>query len=177
MKIYIESIDNINLLDKDLNLLKKEKLEKINNIKNLNLKKQSFLGELLLIKHLPEYNLKYEDVIIKYNKNNKPYILGNPIYYNIAHSGKYVVLAISRKPIGIDIQEIKEKKYFRSYVSKISGLQASKILMTKLFTLGEAQLKLEGSSIIYFKDTKLKKDYKFTSITYKNYVISICYKV
>jgi len=175
MNIYIESIDNINIKDINLSLFKEEKLNHLKKIKNINHQKQSILGEYLLITHLPEYNLNYKDITIKYNPNNKPYIVGNPVYYNISHSGKYVVLAISKYPLGIDIQKIKPKPNFNSYLSKQFNIPSNSYFTTKMFTLIEAELKLEGSSIIHFNNTKLNFQYKFTSITYDNYIITICY--
>ncbi len=39
----------------------------------------------------------------------KPYIEGSNIQFNVSHSGEYVVCGISTKPIGVDIEEIKNQ--------------------------------------------------------------------
>lgn len=43
-----------------------------------------------------------------YGANGKPYLKEYPFYFNLSHSGEYVVCAISEKEIGIDIQEHRE---------------------------------------------------------------------
>ena len=45
---------------------------------------------------------------LEYNDYGKPYIKGGP-YFNISHCHNYVVLAISDKEVGIDIEEIKNR--------------------------------------------------------------------
>ena len=43
-------------------------------------------------------------------KNGKPYFIGGP-YFNVSHSGEYVVLAVHNcVDVGIDIERIKENK-------------------------------------------------------------------
>lgn len=43
------------------------------------------------------------------NENGKPYVKKN-IYFNLSHSGHYVVAAVSGKQIGIDVEKIKPVK-------------------------------------------------------------------
>ena len=59
--------------------------------------------EELLKKVLKKYHIKYD---IFYNENRKPYVKNNPIYFNISHSGEYIVCVVSDKEIGVDIQEV-----------------------------------------------------------------------
>ena len=40
-----------------------------------------------------------------YGKNGKPYLRDYPFYFNLSHSGTYVVCVISEREIGVDIQE------------------------------------------------------------------------
>ncbi len=48
-------------------------------------------------------NSLYDRVLI--GDNGKPFIRGNPLYFNLSHSGNYIVLLISDVPCGIDIQK------------------------------------------------------------------------
>ena len=102
-----------------------------------------------------------EDAIeIKRGEHGKPYILNLPAHFNVSHSGKYTILAISDKPIGIDIEIIEEfsailaKKLFNedelSYIAgngpsrKKSEMQRS---FYEIWTAKEAYLKYLGSGI------------------------------
>lgn len=54
--------------------------------------------------------LKVQELKYTYNKYGKPYLAERDIFFNISHSGDYVVCAVSNKEIGIDIQFLKDMK-------------------------------------------------------------------
>jgi len=47
-----------------------------------------------------------EDSQLIYGINGKPYLKNSTMYFNISHSDDYVVLAISNREIGVDIEKI-----------------------------------------------------------------------
>lgn len=49
----------------------------------------------------------YEQAEFAAGEHGKPYIIGNPVHYNISHSGKYVVLVTAAGEVGVDVQEKK----------------------------------------------------------------------
>lgn len=52
-------------------------------------------------------NSDIKDIILELLPNNKPYLPKDPnIFFNLSHSADYAVLAISKNPIGIDIEHI-----------------------------------------------------------------------
>lgn len=51
-------------------------------------------------------SIRPENIIIKRDEKNKPYFPDIPLYFNISHSGRYVICAVSDEPIGVDIEEI-----------------------------------------------------------------------
>ncbi|MBP3437279.1 MAG: 4'-phosphopantetheinyl transferase superfamily protein [Clostridia bacterium] len=59
-----------------------------------------------------------EDVRFCYEENGKPYLEGNPLYFNLSHCEDLVVCAISKSPIGIDVEQLRDmpprlaKKFF-----------------------------------------------------------------
>ncbi|MBR0039480.1 MAG: 4'-phosphopantetheinyl transferase superfamily protein [Lachnospiraceae bacterium] len=53
-------------------------------------------------------NLGIDEMDIKYNKLNKPYI-DNGLYFNISHSNEYIVFVKSEDKIGVDIELVDEK--------------------------------------------------------------------
>ncbi len=54
--------------------------------------------------------LKVEsDEEIGFGENGKPYLKNSQTHYNIAHSGNYVVMAVSDVEVGVDIERIDEE--------------------------------------------------------------------
>lgn len=50
------------------------------------------------------------DLVLDKNENGKPSIQGHPeFYFNLSHAGEYVVLAYGDVPLGVDIEEIRDK--------------------------------------------------------------------
>lgn len=66
-------------------------------------KKHHVAGQFLLRYALGDET--YEQAEFAKNEHGKPYIIGNPIYYNISHSGQYVVLVTAEREVGVDVQE------------------------------------------------------------------------
>lgn len=68
-------------------------------------KKHHQAGQYLLRLVLGEE--AYEQAEFAVGEHGKPYIIGHPIFYNISHSGQYVVLVTAESEVGVDIQEKK----------------------------------------------------------------------
>ena len=149
--LYNKGLDSIPLIRK------KEILKKANTSD----RKLSLAGDILTRKYLSRlYNIPEEKLEIKKGEKGKPYVLNIPAHFNVSHSGDYTVLAISDRPIGIDLEIIRDfsailaKKYFNEDELKyISGNSSSrkKSLMQKCFyeiwTAKEAYLKFTGKGI------------------------------
>lgn len=63
----------------------------------------------LLIKSIIHEKLKIqpEEIIISNNAYGKPYLTNKRIFnFNISHSGKWVVCAVGKRPVGVDIELI-----------------------------------------------------------------------
>lgn len=58
------------------------------------------------------------EILFTYDKNGKPGVKGNPLFFSLSHSEDLVVLAVSKTPIGVDIEQIRDisprlaRKYF-----------------------------------------------------------------
>jgi len=100
----IEQRDFNNLLS----LLSKEKREKILRFRNYEDAQRGLIGDILVRKIVcNRTGLRNEDIEFINNKFGKPFLKNtNKIKFNISHSGKWVVCAISEKDIGIDIERI-----------------------------------------------------------------------
>lgn len=101
-----------------------------------------------------------EPVLLKYRygEMGKPYLVNVPLYYNLSHSGDFVLCAVSEQEIGADIQEIRKgdimrvaERYFAE--EELAKLQECRTeaeknrLLFQLWTKKEAFGKLTGKGI------------------------------
>lgn len=106
MKLYIMDIDEYR---------KREQIKK--GIPLLKLHHQA--GKYLLRQALGDE--VYDQTVFAKDDYGKPYIVGSPLYYNISHSGQYVVLVMSDTNVGIDVQlkkKAQKKKLAERFFSK-----------------------------------------------------------
>ncbi len=116
-------------------------------------RKESLCAKILLDFALKcEYGV--EDYTAVFEKDKKPYIQNNKAYFNISHSGKYVMCCVSESPVGCDIQMIikyKEgvaKRFFCEEEAKaLSNSDNKDENFIKLWTLKESILKKNGTGI------------------------------
>lgn len=62
------------------------------------------------VTELLTYLKEPRELALKYGENGKPYFKELPLYFNLSHSGRYVLCAVSNREIGADIQQIREIK-------------------------------------------------------------------
>lgn len=120
-----------------------------------------------------------------FNEMGKPYYQNGP-YFNISHSGKFVVMAVSDKEIGVDIEENNEKDM--SSLIKIFNEAEVKLLKDHadfyyLWCAKESLIKCMGSSINKIKEvpslplnglkTFKGKDYQCQTFIYEKHIVSI----
>ena len=174
IKTYLYNSDNF-----DLNQIENFK-KQINepNIKS----KERIIGHYFIKKELSKQLKKpISEIEFKYNAHNKPYI-DNAFYFNISHSGKYIILAISNLPIGVDIESFKKinpklinriatKEDIESFDNRNYDLE-----FLKLWTLKEAYFKFIGTGITNLKAVTKNQIYSrcnvLTTIN-ENFVLTI----
>jgi 4'-phosphopantetheinyl transferase len=72
---------------------------------------RSLFGELLIRRLICEkLNIRNKDLQISFEDKGKPFIQNYPVHFNMSHSGVWVVAAISAKPVGIDIEQMKRNR-------------------------------------------------------------------
>lgn len=137
------------------------------------------IGSSLLIMHTID-NQK-----LQYGEYGKPFVPGKN--FNVSHSGNYVVLAEARNPVGVDIEEIVGE--YQSELAEISLTKRERLWAGEsslrffiLWTRKESLLKCAGTG--FFMEPNqidvltapvlfMEKFYRFSSIVFGNYVISI----
>lgn len=148
MKVFY--LDYHDITDNDINNVKKNlnsRYEKIKKCKNEKKFKQAIGSNILIMHAFP--HVKDDDFY--YNESGKPYLKNND-YFNISHSGNYIILAKDKYEIGIDIEEIKGSK--NNLARRI--FNDDEYLYSKdndyfylLWTIKESIIKLLGKSISF----------------------------
>ena len=119
------------------------------------------------------------------NENGKPYFANGP-YFNISHSGKYVLMAVSTAEIGVDIEEIKNKD-MSSLVRIFNEAEAKMIKEHSdfyyLWCAKESLIKCMGLTVGKVREipglplnglkTYKGKDYQCKSFIYDKHIVSI----
>lgn len=116
----------------------------------------------LFLKHILEktYNIKSEIL----EKNKKPYILNNPLFFNISHSENIIGIVFDKYEVGLDI-EYKRKRNIIGLL-KHYGLEKEKLTHEEFYQLWT----------VYEAEYKSGNQNKLISFNYKNYMCSISCK-
>lgn len=119
---------------------------------------------ILLDEALREFGLKEKDIRIELGENGKPYLVDDPsIHYNISHSEKVAILAISSDKVGCDIQYYKDfdikiaERFFTpeeyKYISRNNSDSMRNLAFGKIWTLKESYVKMVGKGLSLGLDT------------------------
>lgn len=177
----IKSLDDKDKYDEAYNSLSTQRKQKVDKLKLLDDKKRSILAEVLLKKALKDLSItcvfEYE-----YNEYGKPYLKDNKnIYFNISHSGEYVICVLSKDEVGCDIQEIKEvniegisKYYTKNEYLSIKKSANPKDLFYRFWTTKESYMKLIGKGFSFnLKDFDLSIEKEIISNDNKFFIKEI----
>lgn len=166
--LYIADIKNLDIKKAYLSVpqSRREKADKLSFSED---KKRS-LGAALLLNLI----LKDKDFQLETEESGKPFIKGNPFYISLSHSGDYAVLAVSEKPIGCDIEKIREinpempKKIFGEEITE-------KEKFFELWTKKESYLKLSGEGLKALNKPQ-SRGYSFFETALSGYKCAVCIK-
>lgn len=154
MNIYyfnITPLRNKNVFNDKIKNIDVQRIEKIKRLRVTDDKLRS-LGSGLLIEFIKQkYKVNGELLIDKFGK---PYFEKSKVYFNISHSGNYVIAAVSDYNIGIDIQRIQndkhriaEKNFLSSECEYINAIENESVMQQRfceIWTIKEAYLKNVG---------------------------------
>ena len=141
-----------------LSYISKEKYERIKKFYFMEDAKRALYGNLL-VRHLAcnKLNVANNELIFKCNEFGKPFLQGcSDFHFNISHSGIWVVCAIGKKEVGIDIEQIKSidfdiaKRFFSNteyemLMSKPDDLKTN--YFYDIWTLKESYIKCTGKGL------------------------------
>lgn len=120
-------------------------------------KQVSIWSRQFLIQIIKQKGLTFNTAIDS-TKEGKPFFLYNPnLHFSISHTKNYMGIALSHKPIGIDIEQERTykkelvKRFFHpqevEYLAQITNPQKQNQVFTKIWTLKESYVKCTGTGI------------------------------
>lgn len=125
--------------------------EKILRYKQPEDRKRSLRAGIMIHENLLRHGKNPEDITI--SKNGRPSIEG--LDFNISHSGKYVIMAISDTEVGCDIEHIRDrnvtpaKKCFsENELSWMNESDEPTLSFYRIWTARESYIKLTGEGIL-----------------------------
>lgn len=181
MRIFLADINDIT--EEHINFVSEARRQKAERLKKPDDKKRCIAGGLL-IKHF------FDGANITENEFGKP-VADNGMYFNISHSGKYVMFAISDCEIGCDIEQIKYVKadktgkivFCQNEMEKIRSADDKLKVFFDLWTKKESLLKCIGegfhrkaksvdtSSGVYRENGKC---FYMKTWNFSDYTMSVC---
>lgn len=160
-QIYVfnsDALDAPDIFEKALSRVSDERRRKVLKFRQHKDRKLS-LGAGMLLEYVLKWHLSEEEYTNKlvFGSNGKPGIENEKIFFNLSHSGRYAVCAVSDRPVGIDVEEIKpanktlinhvctekEKEY-------LEGLTEDKQneTFTRIWTVKESAVKCDGTGLL-----------------------------
>ena len=152
--VYLANIKNADasaLYEKFKDKIEPKRVERIENCKNDNEKKLLTVTGVLLQGILAQQGVAAS--MIGYGLHGKPYVKNRgDVFYNVSHSGDYVMIAVAGQPVGVDIQ--KPVPYKETLVNKICSFEERDKLgqeivkhLNLVWAVKESYTKLTGEGI------------------------------
>lgn len=150
----LENLDIYNMLEKAVSV---EKRKKSKNFRFFDDSKRCICAEAIMRYYLIKYFcINNSDIEIIYNEYGKPFLKKIPLYFNLSHSGKWVVCAWSENEIGVDIEKIDKinfdiatsffcKEEIDYIKSDVENEQCKKFI--QMWTLKESYIKYIGKGL------------------------------
>ena len=155
VKLYVADISHLPdplFVPEMLDTLPEERQQRVHKMKQEKSRKQSMGVGLLLQKVLALYHMQDSQVIV--GEHGKPMIDG--LEFNLSHSGSLVLCAVSDRPVGCDVEELREaprgvaERHFsdseQAYLSQFSEEEYDKEFF-RLWTMKESYVKMTGEGL------------------------------
>lgn len=200
VKLYISKtseLDDTDAFCKAYLLASEYRRKKVDLLLTNEDKKRSLIAELLLRRALLDNKTPIKELKYKLNEYGKPYLKNiENFFFSISHSGEYVILAISNKEVGCDIEKINKNientfllEKEERFILKIKNSE-DKPNIYRYWTLKESYIKNIGESMFlkeyfleldkYDDDTLMARNQKDENIYFKEitsidgYYIALC---
>lgn len=104
--LFFANISNVKteeVKSRYIDRIEKKRREAFERCSNVNRKKEIICAGAFLSLVLEKYGHASSE--IQYGLHEKPYIEGSDFFFNMSHSGNLLMLAVSAKPVGADVQK------------------------------------------------------------------------
>lgn len=93
------------------------------------------------------YNVSATEGDLKKSPYGKFYLEENPVHFNLSHSKDVLALAVGNKPVGIDVEKIREKQFSRVANVYFGNTAESPEEFFRLWTKAEAFVKYRAGTV------------------------------
>lgn len=154
--ILIKAYTDKLLEEKLLSYLTEEEIIKSKDYKS-EIAKINYIASRAILNLVLKYLLEKEidDLIVKRDKNNKPYLENTiGLKFNISHTEGLVLLAFFKREVGVDVEKINYKFEFKDILEncftkdEIINIDNNIISFYRYWTAKEAYLKCDGIGIV-----------------------------
>ncbi len=195
VQIYYQRVQDIVLDEQLLSKLQPQRRKQLLSFRFEADKKRCAAAGLLLWNYI--YKRHPENFTVSYNENGKPTVQNAP-FFNLSHSGDFVMLSVNDTPVGCDIEHLHKailtKHVFHpnelERLSVLSEGDARNLEFLRLWTAKEAFLKAIGTGIdananmydlssfnkIYLSNGSCWKIEHHAVPDFPEYLSCICYK-
>ena len=111
MILYKRTIDSLTEQELDccVALMRHQRRAQVAKMGNLQVRRRTILGEWMAKTSISEHTgIPIEQIVLNRDAHGKPYVVGPNLHFNVSHSGDLVVCALHDRPIGIDVEQIRE---------------------------------------------------------------------
>lgn len=153
MKVYYAKIEELSEeeITAALQILPKERVEKIKKRRQKKGRLESVYAGLLLEYALQELGIKGKELTFLKEKDGKPYLAEYPgIFYNLSHSKRFAALVLDEYPVGIDVEERRigyqklAKRFFTEEEQRFCEERTGDERFLEIWTKKESYLKATG---------------------------------
>lgn len=131
-----------------------------------------------------ELNMNPADLRFRTGKNGKPFVENARVQFSISHSGDIAVCALSNKPVGIDIEQIREvnvKVARRLFTPDEQTYVFEKWTQVKerffeVWTRKEAYVKMLGKGVSHFPQFSVMGNKNIQTHIRERYIVSVAVK-
>lgn len=184
---FNKTIDN-KIFSQLLSIVSLKRQERISKIRFPIDKKLSLFSELIVRMLICQtICLDNDQITFMENQYGKPYLIGHPnFHYNISHTRDAIVVIVSDKQVGVDIERIGKadieiaRRFFTknelNYITAFSESESEKFY--EIWTKKEAYVKYIGKGLSIplnsFDVLSEKLEYLIKTVNKKGYIISFC---